>query len=239
MESLSQELTPIVGTLASQIIGSGTIQTRHLSSYYSPHHSNRTSLTQLHVFILYSFHCKRYNRGHWKWLDIKNGKLKVYEWGEKNLFKGKEEQHYTTDFIFDRGIDFMGDAVEKDEAFALVLSVPDPHSPNQVRAPFDTMFDSTEFDVPNSAIAAYMRNPARPVYANNEEGSDPFDMSIKEAQEYIESLRTDSSRQEQLRKYFGMVAAIDLNVGKVLSAIDDLGITDNTIVVFTADHGGK
>ena len=171
-------------------------------------------------------------------MDIKNDKLKVYEWNEKDTFEGREEQHFATDFLFDRGIDFMEDAIDKDEAFALVLSIPDPHSPNKVRAPFDTMFDSMEFEVPYTATAAYKRNPARPVYANHEfDGG--FKLSVEEATEYIESLRTDSKRQEQLRRYFGMVAAIDMNVGKLLNAIEDLGITDDTIVVFTADHGGK
>lgn len=36
----------------------------------------------------------------------------------------------------------------------------------------------------------------------------------------------------------GMVATFDKNVGRLLDAIDDLGLTDNTIIIFYSDNGG-
>ena len=42
---------------------------------------------------------------------------------------------------------------------------------------------------------------------------------------------------EWMRVYYAMVANLDWNVGRLLKAIDEAGIGDNTIVVFTADHG--
>ena len=38
-------------------------------------------------------------------------------------------------------------------------------------------------------------------------------------------------------KYYGMVKCIDDNVGKILDALRTEGLIDNTIVIFTADHG--
>lgn len=38
--------------------------------------------------------------------------------------------------------------------------------------------------------------------------------------------------------YAGMVENLDENVGRILQAIEDMGIADNTIVVFSSDHGG-
>ena len=40
-----------------------------------------------------------------------------------------------------------------------------------------------------------------------------------------------------MRQYLADVYALDLNVGRVLGTIDELGIRDNTIVVFSCDHG--
>lgn len=37
--------------------------------------------------------------------------------------------------------------------------------------------------------------------------------------------------------YFAAVTSCDDNFGRLLKALDNLGLTDNTIVVFTADHG--
>jgi arylsulfatase A-like enzyme len=42
---------------------------------------------------------------------------------------------------------------------------------------------------------------------------------------------------EWMRIYYAMAANLDWNIGRVLQAIDEAGIRDNTIVVFTADHG--
>ncbi|MEX2114515.1 MAG: sulfatase-like hydrolase/transferase [Pirellulales bacterium] len=39
------------------------------------------------------------------------------------------------------------------------------------------------------------------------------------------------------REYYASIASVDRNVGRVLEALDRLGIADNTIVVFTSDHG--
>jgi arylsulfatase A-like enzyme len=37
--------------------------------------------------------------------------------------------------------------------------------------------------------------------------------------------------------YFRCITAIDDNVGKLLKALDDLGLTENTLVIFTSDNG--
>lgn len=42
---------------------------------------------------------------------------------------------------------------------------------------------------------------------------------------------------DSMRHYLGDVYQIDLNVGRVLKVLDDLGLRDNTIVIFSSDHG--
>jgi arylsulfatase A-like enzyme len=37
--------------------------------------------------------------------------------------------------------------------------------------------------------------------------------------------------------YYGLCSALDDNIGRLLSALDENGVADDTIVVFTADHG--
>ncbi len=40
-----------------------------------------------------------------------------------------------------------------------------------------------------------------------------------------------------MREYLASVAAVDRNVGRVLAAVDELKLRDNTVVIFTSDHG--
>jgi arylsulfatase A-like enzyme len=42
---------------------------------------------------------------------------------------------------------------------------------------------------------------------------------------------------DQLREYRALVAHLDEQVGRVLAALEELGVLDDTLVVFTADHG--
>ena len=56
-----------------------------------------------------------------------------------------------------------------------------------------------------------------------------------------ESSRIVSQSDEQLREmianYYGMISLIDHNVGRILLALQEHGLHENTIVVYTSDHG--
>lgn len=68
----------------------------------------------------------QWNRGHWKYLEEQvNGMMKEYEFKPgRRKFKDNEEKHFTTDYLFDRGIEFMEKAKHRDQPFAYVLSIP-------------------------------------------------------------------------------------------------------------------
>jgi uncharacterized sulfatase len=54
---------------------------------------------------------------------------------------------------------------------------------------------------------------------------------------YIDDFENGNYWQDYMQQYFAMVECIDLNVGKLLDHLDRQGIADNTIVVFSSDHG--
>ena len=43
--------------------------------------------------------------------------------------------------------------------------------------------------------------------------------------------------QDSMRGYYAQTANIDWNLGKIMEAIDQFGIAEDTILVFTSDHG--
>jgi arylsulfatase A-like enzyme len=53
--------------------------------------------------------------------------------------------------------------------------------------------------------------------------------------------RVPEQSEEQLRhmiaNYYSMVSLIDHNVGRIMIALHDLGLSDDTIVIYTSDHG--
>ncbi len=48
----------------------------------------------------------------------------------------------------------------------------------------------------------------------------------------------DAAKRHRNPVYAGMLAALDRSVGRLRSKLDDLGIADNTVIVFTGDNGG-
>jgi arylsulfatase A-like enzyme len=48
---------------------------------------------------------------------------------------------------------------------------------------------------------------------------------------------TDDLRRQSLQAYYASISFMDVQVGRILDSLDRLGLTSNTIVVFTSDHG--
>ena len=48
---------------------------------------------------------------------------------------------------------------------------------------------------------------------------------------------TDDLRRQSLQAYYASISFMDAQVGKVIDSLDQLGLSDNTIIVFTSDHG--
>ena len=52
-----------------------------------------------------------------------------------------------------------------------------------------------------------------------------------------EKQKSKAAYQKYLHDYLGCVKAVDENVGRVLDYLDQSGIADNTLVIYTADQG--
>jgi uncharacterized sulfatase len=47
----------------------------------------------------------------------------------------------------------------------------------------------------------------------------------------------DEDLRKNIAVYFGMISFMDEQIGRILDRLDDLGLAENTLVVFTTDHG--
>ena len=164
-----------------------------------------------------------FNRGHWKVFADTGNKASVVGSHIEELDKyiyditKADEQSFATDFLTDKTIALI-EAVEAGKPFCMMLSLPDPHGPNSVRAPYDTMYNEMYFQAPKTFYQTPEQTPGWLGGGRN-------------------MIQTDSLRQGPMSRYFGMVKCIDDNVGKLLAFLKASGLEDNTILVFTSDHG--
>ncbi len=63
------------------------------------------------------------------------------------------------------------------------------------------------------------------------------DFSHTMQHKFDECLKIGGDLDNSMRQYLADVYSLDLNVGRVLKTIDELGLSENTIVVFSSDHG--
>jgi uncharacterized sulfatase len=144
-------------------------------------------------------------------------------------------KNYATDFLTTKAIQFMKRQQQNNETFALVLSIPDPHSPNQVRPPYDTMYDDLSFRIPETAKMAVRKKPSIPKWSYVHENYRNVPPSV--SSQKIEEVEKSRWYQNQQKKIFGMVKLIDDNVGRILRFLEETGLEKDTIVIFTSDHG--
>ncbi len=159
----------------------------------------------------FGFEDNRYmfNRGHWKKMEDGATEPAV----EMNV-KGTDENSFTTDYLTTKFLEIL--ERDKGDAFCAMLSIPDPHTPNTVREPYTSMFDHLNFEAPKTMQVSKEDMPV-------------WGISKKE---FVTELK-----QNPMQDYFGMVKCIDDNVGRILRFLDDNELTDNTIILFTSDHG--
>ena len=48
---------------------------------------------------------------------------------------------------------------------------------------------------------------------------------------------TENDWRQYRYTYYRLIEKVDQEIGKILDAVDDLGLSDNTIIIFTSDHG--
>lgn len=185
----------------------------YATGYAGKWHLDGTGKPQWAPRRKFGFDDNRYmfNRGHWKQLeDTPEGpRVKARRANQPTYsVEGADAQSFTTDFLCDKTLDFI--RAHKGRAFCYMVSLPDPHGPDTVRPPYDTMFKDQKYVAPRT-----------------------FD----KPDEGLPSWGAKQGGFQGMASYYGMVKCIDDNVGKVLTCLRENRLIDDTIIVFTADHG--
>jgi arylsulfatase A-like enzyme len=131
-------------------------------------------------------------------------------------------EHHEAAFLAGEAERFIRHQRDRTKPFCLVLSIYGPHHPVAPPKPWDTLYDPQSVPLPENFHDDLSGKPLA-------QQNDPM---CRQAGRW-----SDAQFRDYLARYWGYCSYIDQQVGRVLTALDDEKILDQTIVVYTTDHG--
>lgn len=120
-----------------------------------------------------------------------------------------------------KAIDLLERRAEDQKPFFLAVGLVRPHVPLVAPASFFEPYSAPKMKLPKRTAEDWQDIPKPGVSKNSRRIG----------------LTTDRKKQKVLEAYYASVSYMDAQVGKMITALDRLGLREDTIVVFTADHG--
>jgi len=152
-------------------------------------------------------------------LDDREGSVAV-----GGVSKIPEQDHFES-FVARESIRFLHRYGRQEQPFLLFCSFLKPHDPFMPAARFANMFRAEDMKLPDTwGKVDLAKVPAE----------------VRKSIEYnapTPELRDPVQARKRIAYYYGNLAQMDDCAGKVLKALEDLGLADDTIVVYTSDHG--
>ena len=138
------------------------------------------------------------------------------------------EKYFYMTFTADTAIKKLEELKGK-EPFVMWIGFNGPHEPYSPPEPWASKYKPEDMKLPKW-IKNEFHNKPKPQEAF-------FKRQYVEGKPYTLENRSAKDFQIMIARYYGFISLIDKNIGRILDKVEDLGIKDNTIVVFTSDHG--
>lgn len=143
------------------------------------------------------------------------------------------EELYPTTYVADRTIDFLDDfAKTPDQPFFVKCSFPDPHHPWTPPGKYWGMFKPEDMELPASWRSPDNTWPPHIAWLHAQRDAGKANKKTPAL-----FACTEREAKEALALNYAMITMIDDAVGRILAKLQALGLADNTVVIFTSDHG--
>ncbi|MBI4908390.1 MAG: sulfatase-like hydrolase/transferase [Acidobacteria bacterium] len=146
----------------------------------------------------------------------------------KNPFRGAAPYNETpTGWTAAEAKKMLRELAGGEKPFFQYISFFKPHAPYTVPEPFDSMYDDAQIPLPRQMTLEEIQRLPLPLQKLILRGRQP-------------AYNMDRTRLQWIyRSYYASVSMIDREVGEILDVLQMSGKADNTIVVFSTDHGDQ
>ena len=186
--------------------------------------------------------------GHYeRWLISRGGGEGIKLWAAETRagtgaaqtwFSALPAAWHSSTWVADRAINWINDASRDEKPFCAWVSFPDPHHAFDCPEPWSLMYDPKDMVLPKHRTRDLERRPwwHRAQLEGKPQLADPVMLKFRAEGSRVPD-QTDAQLAEMTANYYGMISQIDHNVGRIMSALESAGVLDNTLVIYTTDHG--
>ena len=151
--------------------------------------------------------------------------------GQGKYFHGTEgETKHLTRLTGDKAVEFLGGCTEE-KPFCLAVSFKAPHVQDQdprqylYDPAFEELFQDDTVPVPKTADPAFF--DALPEFIRTSEGRKRWNVRFSNPEKF----------QTSVKGYYRLIYGVDAVVGRIRTALEQQGLDDNTVILFTSDNG--
>jgi len=143
---------------------------------------------------------------------------------EGDTLSAPEEKGYSTDLFADAAKNFINNHVQsgKENPFFAYVSFTVPHDPYSPREDFIDRYSPEEITLPENFLRLH---PFQ------------FDQLNIRDENLLAWPRDPEKVKMVLSDYYSLITHLDQKVGELIQLLKDLGLFDNTIIVYAADNG--
>ena len=123
-----------------------------------------------------------------------------------------------------RTVDWLRDAADRPAGWCLYVGLVAPHFPLVCPQPFYDLYDGMDLPAPKlDPASGYQKHP----WVEKQNAMMDTESGFVDADE----------RRRAFVAYYGLISWLDHNVGQIMTALGDAGLSDDTTVVYSSDHG--
>lgn len=166
------------------------------------------------------------------WVTMEDGHVKSF-WNNRIFDNGKvyDQPGHSVDFFASKAVEWLEKRATDKQPFFLYLPFPAPYGhPPATTEPIETRHHADYADCPMESV------PREPLCPETVRAYDLIRANSGKGLDYSMLLRMPNNLAV-LRNYYAQIAMVDDGVGEVMAALDRLSLAEDTLVIYTTDHG--
>lgn len=143
---------------------------------------------------------------------------------------GEESGPHLTSILAGQAVEFL-ESRPSDRPFCLSVSFKAPHGQKGDARKFvhdhayDGLYDDVTIPPPDKAEREWFDK--LPAFFQNVGGRKGWELTLEDPEQY----------QQMVKRYFRLITGVDNALGRIRAALDAHGLADDTVILFTSDHG--